>query len=39
MKVLGGEEPQAKGLVQVKGGVGYLPQDPRLDGAPADIST
>jgi ATPase subunit of ABC transporter with duplicated ATPase domains len=39
MKVLGGEERQAKGLVQVKGGVGYLPQDPRLDGAPADIST
>ena len=38
MKVLGGEERQAKGLVQVKGGVGYLPQDPRLDGAPADIS-
>ena len=39
MKVLGGEERQAKGLVQVKGGVGYLPQDPLLDGAPADIST
>jgi ATPase subunit of ABC transporter with duplicated ATPase domains len=39
VKVLGGEERQAKGLVQIKGGVGYLPQDPRLDGAPADIST
>lgn len=39
MRVLGGEDRQAKGLVQVKGGVGYLPQDPRLDGAPADVST
>jgi ATPase subunit of ABC transporter with duplicated ATPase domains len=39
MKVLGREERQAKGLVQVKGGVGYLPQDPRLDRAPAGIST
>ena len=36
MKVLGGEERQAKVLVQVKGGVGYLPKDPRLDGAPGD---
>src|SRR4051812_29119674 len=39
MKVLGGEERQAKGLVQVKGGVGSPPQAPRLDGAPADITT
>src|SRR5947207_12749396 len=39
MKVLGGEERQAKGLVQVKGGVGYLPQDPRLDGAPGATRT
>jgi ATPase subunit of ABC transporter with duplicated ATPase domains len=39
MRVLGGEERQAKGLVQVKGGVGYLPQDPRLDGAPDDMTT
>ncbi|MGH9021928.1 MAG: ABC-F family ATP-binding cassette domain-containing protein, partial [Acidimicrobiia bacterium] len=39
LKVLGGAERQAKGLVQVKGGIGYLPQDPRLDGAPDDITT
>jgi ATPase subunit of ABC transporter with duplicated ATPase domains len=39
VKVLGGEERQSKGLVQLRGGVGYLPQDPRLDGAPDDITT
>lgn len=38
-KVMGGAERQTKGPVQVKGGVGYLPQDLRLDGAPDDVAT
>ncbi len=36
LKVLGGVEPPASGSVSVKGGLGYLPQDPRLDGVPDD---
>ncbi len=36
LKILAGEEAPAGGSVVVKGGLGYLPQDPRLDGAPPD---
>ncbi len=39
LKVLGGAQRSAKGLVQLKGGVGYLPQDPRLDQASDDVTT
>jgi ATPase subunit of ABC transporter with duplicated ATPase domains len=37
LKVLAGAELPAGGSVVVKGGLGYLPQDPRLDGAPDDL--
>ena len=33
-KVLGGEAEPAAGTVVRKGGFGYLPQDPRIAGAP-----
>ncbi len=36
LKVLAGAEPPAAGQVIVKGGLGYLPQDPRLDLASPD---
>jgi ATPase subunit of ABC transporter with duplicated ATPase domains len=36
LKILAGAEQAAAGKVTVTGGVGYLPQDPRLDGAPPD---
>ena len=32
LKVLGGAADPAAGLVDRSGGLGYLPQDPRLDG-------
>ncbi len=38
LKVLAGAEPAAGGAVTVKGGLGYLPQDPRLDGVPDDLT-
>ncbi len=38
LKVLAGAEPAAGGTVTVKGGLGYLPQDPRLDGVPDDLT-
>jgi ATPase subunit of ABC transporter with duplicated ATPase domains len=37
LKVLGGVEPPAGGSVMVKGGLGYLPQDPRMDNVPDDL--
>ncbi|MBI2710932.1 MAG: ABC-F family ATP-binding cassette domain-containing protein [Actinobacteria bacterium] len=38
LRVLGGAGQPAAGSVKVAGGLGYLPQDPRLDGAPDDLS-
>jgi len=38
LKVLGGADGPAGGVVNRTGGLGYLPQDPRLDGVPDDIS-
>jgi ATPase subunit of ABC transporter with duplicated ATPase domains len=38
LRILAGEEQPAAGVITVKGGLGYLPQDPRLDGAPPDTS-
>jgi len=32
LKVLGGAQPAKAGTVRYDGGLGYLPQDPRLDG-------
>lgn len=36
LKVLAGAEPPAGGDVLVKGGLGYLPQDPRMDSVPPE---
>lgn len=36
LKVLAGAEPAAGGDVVVKGGLGYLPQDPRMDSVPPE---
>ena len=36
LKVLAGAAEPAGGEVLVKGGLGYLPQDPRMDSVPAD---
>lgn len=38
LKVLGGVEAPAGGTVTIKGGLGYLPQDPRMDGVPDDLT-
>src|SRR6478736_7857502 len=38
LKVLGGAADPAGGVVHRAGGLGYLPQDPRLDGVPDDIT-
>lgn len=38
LKVLAGEEPPAGGTVSVKGGLGYLSQDPKLDNVPDDLT-
>ena len=35
LKVLGGSAPAFAGVVHVGGGLGYLPQDPKLDGVDA----
>ncbi len=37
LKILGGVEPPAGGNVIVKGGLGYLPQDPRMDHVADDL--
>lgn len=34
LKILGGDAEPSRGSVRRDGGVGYLPQDPRLDGVP-----
>jgi ATPase subunit of ABC transporter with duplicated ATPase domains len=34
LKILGGDAEPSRGTVRRDGGVGYLPQDPRLDGVP-----
>ncbi|HET8929635.1 MAG TPA: ABC-F family ATP-binding cassette domain-containing protein [Acidimicrobiales bacterium] len=36
LKVLAGAEPASGGEVLVKGGLGYLPQDPRMDSVPPE---
>jgi ATPase subunit of ABC transporter with duplicated ATPase domains len=38
LKVLGGASDPQRGSVRVEGGLGYLPQDPRLDGVPDDVT-
>ncbi len=38
LKVLGGAHEPARGSVSHKGGLGYLPQDPRLDLVPDDVT-
>ncbi len=38
LKVLGGADVPAGGVVHRSGGVGYLPQDPRPEGVPDDLS-
>jgi ATPase subunit of ABC transporter with duplicated ATPase domains len=38
LKVLAGSGLPANGVVHHTGGLGYLPQDPRLDGVPDDVS-
>ncbi len=38
LKVLGGEADPARGVVHRSGGLGYLPQDPRLDWVPDDVT-
>jgi ATPase subunit of ABC transporter with duplicated ATPase domains len=38
LKVLGGAADPAAGVVHRSGGLGYLPQDPRLDGAADDTT-
>ena len=38
LKVLAGWGVPASGVVHHTGGLGYLPQDPRLDGVPDDVS-
>ncbi len=36
LRVIAGAEPPSGGDVLIKGGLGYLPQDPRLDSVPPD---
>ena len=38
LKVLGGAARRPAGVVHRTGGLGYLPQDPRLDGVPDDVT-
>jgi ATPase subunit of ABC transporter with duplicated ATPase domains len=38
LKVIGGGEKPAAGSVRFDGGLGYLPQDPRLDLVPEDVT-
>ena len=38
LKVLAGAEPPAGGTVTVKGGLGYLSQDPKLENVPDDLT-
>jgi ATPase subunit of ABC transporter with duplicated ATPase domains len=38
LKVLGGANDPARGVVHRSGGLGYLPQDPRLDWVPDDVT-
>ena len=38
LKVIGGANESAGGSVSYQGGLGYLPQDPRLDMVPDDIT-
>src|SRR4051812_21486815 len=38
LKVLAGAGTPAGGVVHHTGGLGYLPQDPRLDGVPDDVT-
>lgn len=38
LKVLAGGDAPAGGVVNRVGGLGYLPQDPRLDGVPDDLT-
>jgi ATPase subunit of ABC transporter with duplicated ATPase domains len=38
LKVLAGEAPAHTGIVHRQGGLGYLPQDPRISGVPDDTS-
>ena len=38
LKVLAGAGVPASGVVHHTGGLGYLPQDPRLDGVPDDVT-
>jgi ATPase subunit of ABC transporter with duplicated ATPase domains len=38
LKVIGGANTAARGSVNFDGGLGYLPQDPRLDMVPDDVT-
>ena len=38
LKVIGGANEAARGSVSYSGGLGYLPQDPRLDMVPDDVT-
>ena len=38
LKVIGGANEAARGSVTYQGGLGYLPQDPRLDMVPDDVT-
>jgi ATPase subunit of ABC transporter with duplicated ATPase domains len=38
LKVIAGQTPPYAGIVHTKGGLGYLPQDPRIAGIPDDTS-
>ena len=38
LKVVGGATKAAGGSVNYQGGLGYLPQDPRLDNVPGDLT-
>ncbi|MGI8755768.1 MAG: ABC-F family ATP-binding cassette domain-containing protein [Acidimicrobiales bacterium] len=38
LKVIGGANEPARGTVRYQGGLGYLPQDPRLDMVPDDVT-
>lgn len=38
LKVIGGANEAARGSITYQGGLGYLPQDPRLDMVPDDVT-
>ncbi|MCU1497558.1 MAG: putative transporter ATP-binding protein, partial [Acidimicrobiales bacterium] len=38
LKVIGGANEAARGSVNYQGGLGYLPQEPRLDMVPDDVT-